>query len=477
MEWIERTEPATTARCRYCAYEASFPHWKSFIFEGRTFSVFRCPSCASLIYVPQEILSRVPETQTPEEIANRRIGDKYYLEAGYSTDHIALAVLAALAGVPPAERERHLFVDIGSGLGLSSYMARHQFGLTTITVEPSPTAALGQELLGLDVHRAYIEDLPEPVLQRLAAQPSVMHLNSVIEHLLEPAEVIRSLMARSHIEAIATVVPDGGAMDADAALGAMLPYLAPGDHLHLPTEIGMRLFFRDLGFPIFALRRMGLLLIAVGARQRADLASEAEIETTRTRFLHGLMAHRNPWLAGGAAGRLLPHAVLNRDEASLVELRRYFAGTLPREAMTAALQQGVGWDSIPFHLGPTAFWLAIDAYARGQHQEGHAWCDLVELFTDRLARDYPIYASQTLHLRGEARVHRANDLAAIGEWEVARHWLRLVIDSAGDRVLGASADQVARAEALLGRLTAPAGSLRRVRRVLLEWWRRARTGH
>lgn len=478
MQWTDADLPVADARCRYCRHQGDFPHWKSFTFENRRFSLYRCPSCASLIYVPLEILAAAQTIDLAEiarvQAGHIEIGDKYYLEVGYSTDHIALCVLAALAGVPRAEQQRHAFVDIGAGFGLSSYLAHRQFGMDTITVEPSLTGYLGSQLLGLDVYPAYIEDLPASVLERLASKPTLLHLNSVIEHLREPAEVIRALIARTHIEAIAAIVPDGGAIDPNSSFAAMLPYLAPGDHLHLPTEAGMRQFFEGLGFPIFAMRRVGLLLVAVGARQPMTFPDNSEVESTRNRFLRDLTEHPNPMLAGGAAGRLLPHAVLARDEEMLIRLRQLYAERGTPQSFIARLQQGAGWNEIPFNLGPTAFWLAVDAYSTGRSAEGHAWCDLIEVCADRLVTDYPIYASQTLHLRNESRLHRAHNLAAAGEWNAALHWVDALIGSAGDRTLGASTDQIERAQALRVALVAAPGKLGwlcRLRRVVLARWR------
>jgi hypothetical protein len=451
MGWLNRREPAAALRCAYCARTGRFPHWRSFYYNGRTFALHTCPSCKSLIYNPQASLVPFPavESLSEAELAARRIDAKFYFEAGYSAEHIAMCILGTLASVPPPERQTHLFVDIGAGLGLSSYLAKQHFGMDIVTVEPSASGALATEFFSIDVHRAFIEMLPEQVLRRLEKTPSVLHLNAIIEHILDPAAVIRALMARSKVDGISAIVPNGTAIDGGHSFGVLLPFLSPGDHMHLPSVDGMRQLFRGLGFTTFAVREMDLLLLAVGARVPFEMPSDGEINRARDEILRALTTHPIPAISGGAAARLLPNAVLANDEAALAPLRDKFTGTIRPEAMIRAIQGGASWQEIPFHLVPTAFWLAADAFRASRNPEGQLWCDVVEAFTDRLIADFPHYATLALVFRGEARVQRAHNLAAGGNRGEAIKWLRIVIESSTDSAFGATIDQVAKARELL----------------------------
>jgi hypothetical protein len=455
MGWLNNREPAAVLRCAYCTRNGRFPHWRSFNYNDRMFALHTCPSCKSLIYNPQESLVPfpAPESLSDADLAAKRIEAKFYFEAGYSAEHVAMCLLGALASVPPGGRQTHLFVDIGAGLGLSSYLASKHLGMDTITVEPSASGALATEFFSIEVHRAFIETLPEAVLLRLNETPSVLHLNAIIEHILDPAAVIRALMARSRVDGISAIVPNGTAIDGGHQFGVLLPFLSPGDHMHLPSVDGMRHLFRDLGFTEFAVREMDLLMLAVGARAPFEMPGDAEIDRTRDEILCGLMTHPNRAIAGGAAARLLPQAVLANDQATLAPLRDKFTSVIQPDAMIEAIRRGADWQEIPFHLVPTAFWLAADAFRASRSPEGQLWCDVVEVFTDRLTADFPPYATMALIFRGEARLQRAHNLAAGGNSEEAIKWLRIVIDSADDRAYGATADQVAKASELLKALS------------------------
>ena len=419
------------------------------------FALHTCPGCKSLIYNLRKSLVPFPtlESLSDAELSAKRIEAKFYFEVGYSAEHVAMCILGTLASVPPSKRETHLFVDIGAGLGLSSYLAREHFGTDTITVEPSTSGGLAKEFFSIDVHRAFIETLPPEVLRRLDSTPSVLHLNAIIEHILDPAAVIRALMARSQVDGISAIVPNGTAIDGAHQFGVLLPFLSPGDHMHLPSVDGMRHLFLGLGFTTFAVREMDLLLLAVGARAPFEMPSDAEIDKARDEILRGLTTHPNQAISGGAAARLLPHAVLANNEATLAPLREKFTDAIQPDAMIQAIRGGASWQEIPFHLVPTAFWLAADAFRAGNGPEGQLWCDVVEAFTDRLTADFPQYATMAVVFRGEARVQRAHNLAAAGNKSDAIRWLRVVIESANDSSFGATADQVTKASELLNALS------------------------
>ncbi|MCW3477666.1 class I SAM-dependent methyltransferase [Limobrevibacterium gyesilva] len=456
MQWLDTRRAPAALRCTYCGTSGDFAHHTSFSYMGRDYALYCCPLCASLIYDPPDIVVAIPKPYTEAYKQNIRVGNKYYLESGYSADFIARCGLAAMSGVPQAAWKDHLFVDVGAGLGLGSYLIQSMFDIETLVIEPSYTGELGRELLGIEIHNAYFEHLPADVMARLERKPTLLHLNSVIEHLRDPGAVIRELMQRTRIEVIAAIVPDAAAIDTNASFTAMLPYLAPGDHLHLPTAEGMRRLFHGLGFAHCEVRQVGALLMAVGAQRPIASPSQAEIDAARDRFLAKLVGHPNVQVAGGAAARLLPLALATGDEALLGRIRARFAQDLDAGQLTAMVKGGGTWAEIPFHLGPTAFWLAVDAFSRHVSEAGYVWLDLVEAFAERIAVDYPPYSMQSLDFKWESRMYRAHFLAAEGRGRAAAIWLESVVESAADAVRGARPEQVARARVALEAVLAAA---------------------
>lgn len=449
MQFLEKTEASRNIKCIYCNQVGQFPHHSSFDYIGREFALFRCPTCESLMYDPQELWYTIPKPYTAEYKEATRIGCKYYLEGGYSADFVVHCALAALGGVSASTHKDHLFVDVGAGMGLASYFVKTTCNIEVVVIEPSYSGEIGKEMLGIEIHNAYFEDLPAPVIKKLKRKPTLLHLNSVVEHLRDPAAVIRELMERTQIDAIASVVPDGDKIDPKMPFSALLPYLAPGDHLHLPTVEGMRRFYAQLGFEHCEVRDMGGLLVAVGSRFPIELPTEEVILATRDVFLRKLMKHPNAYAAYGAAGRLLPNSIFGKDPALLNELRSYFQKAIdPQKYLDLLKGSTATWDDIPFNLASISFWMGVDCFARGLNAEAYVWMDLVDAVADRIVKDLPHFAMESLDYKWEARLHRSHHVVAQAKQELAKaqQCLDSVVAAAADTVNGPRPDKIQRAK-------------------------------
>lgn len=452
MQWLETELPAAKLRCIYCATQSSFAHWGSFEHMGLEFALFKCPACESLIYNPAEFLFPItkPYSEAYKAVIRREI--KYYFETGYSMDFVTMCALFAMAGVPKSLWKDHLFVDVGAGPGIGSYLIQSLFDIETLVIEPSYSGELGKEILGMNIHNAFFEELPADVLALLSRKPTLLHLNSVVEHLRDPAGVIRELMQRTEISAIAAVVPHAPGIDKTAAFSGMLPYLAPGDHQHLPTAEGMVRLFRSLGFKHCEVRPFGALLLALGSRQPvSSFPTQDEIEKTRDDFLCRLLEHPNEHVAMGAVARLLPEAVGLQKQPLLGKLRTRLAKPHldPVRLLAILNDPDSSWDDIPFHLPTTGFWMAADASAHSDLEKGLAWLDVVDAFAERLWKDHPHLAQQSVDYLWEGRLLRANMLIVAAE-----KCTQTVADSAPDHLRRARPDQLQRAQDLLLRLSA-----------------------
>ena len=475
MSWTDKHLPDAQTKCEYCGHEGVFPHFGTYEFGPKEYSLYRCPDCGSLMYYPLVVPVRNESDMSPQAVEHYGIGNRYYLEIGFSVDHVVKCAMMALAGVPHEEQPRHLFVDIGAGIGMSSVFARPYAKMETLTVEPSPTAHTGIKLFGLNTYQAMIEDLPADVLARMRERPSVLHLNSVVEHIAHPEEALRSIMALTDVESIGIVVPDGAAIDREVPFLMQLPLLAPSDHMHLPTVAGVTKFFHRLGLPEVQIDAQNGLMVATGARRPFVLPTQAEQDAARDDFLEELARHPDPPVADGARARIISYAAQRDDPAGFDKLLASLGPGFEPAALMRLLHEESSWEKIPFYIGPTAFWVAYEALRHGHVAKGEQWCDVLELFAERMASDQMLYASTSLHYRVEARILRGATLLGRGRNEEAAYWLDRVLAPAPGESGGPNPEQRQRAQGVRARIPPP-----RPRQGLfsrLSTWVHDRTGH
>lgn len=450
MRWLEITREPAFLSCAYCGQSGNFSHFKSYEHSNDTLSLHECSNCKSLIYDLRDVdVPLAPRVDPPGPEIPREA--RYVIETGFSSYFVAKCALSALPDMPEGELRKRVFVDVGAGMGMASYFVKTLFGMQTVTVEPSFTGKLSREILGLDVHRAYFEDLPKEVLAELANKPCFLQLNSVVEHLVDPAAVLADMIRRTNVEVFAAVVPDGAAIDFDGPFLNAQPFLAPKNHRHLPTRLGMELFLKRLGFEHVSVEASAGQLTATGSRLPIRTPGEREVKLAEHLFLEHLLRHPNPLVSSGGASRLLPSAILNNDAPQLARLSRH----LPFEQNSAGILASVRgrcWDDIPFHLGQTCYWLAYQATKEGRRAAGLALLQITEAFADAIAENYPHMAMTQLEYKWAAMFMESHILAARGEFAEAAAPLRNILESGSNPLHGARVQHLRRAEAELAAL-------------------------
>jgi hypothetical protein len=457
MQWIRAALPPALLTCVYCGCEGPLPHRFSYEFVGRCYALHACPDCGSLHYFPQETLADLSAPGGEPYREDTRLGVKFNLEAGYSLDLVVHCALAALAPVAPQERASRLFVDVGAGIGLSSFFVQSFCGIGVVPIEPTYSGELGRGIFGLDIQSAFFEDLPPGIMASLGRQPCLLHLNSVIEHLYNPVETVRSLMARIDVEVIAAIVPDGEPIDPAQPMAAMLATLAPGDHLHLPTGAGMTRLLARLGFGYRAVQQIAGLLLVIGARVPVVIPDAAAVRTGCDRLLRTLLAHPDRRVAGGAASRLLSNAMAAGNITEMATLAPQVSEEIDGATILQRLRDGPAWEEVPFHLAPSSYALAQMAAANSDLPTALHWLDVVEAAAERLTSDHPTRGAQSVAYRWEARLFRAHLLKRAGRAEAAQACLESVVASAMDRNYGAAPQQVDRARVDIAALLPPSG--------------------
>jgi hypothetical protein len=444
MRWLDGTRGASSLACAYCGTTAALPHKASFLYYDREFHLHKCLSCESYVY---DFAGERPPGDDKLPIEEHKIGLKYYFEAGYSAEFIVRCALAALPQSDSARLSDYNFFDVGAGTGLGSYLVRKLFSMGGLAIEPSWTGQAAKELFRIDLEQKYFEEVDADLLRRIAQKPCLVYLNSVIEHIADPRKLLDQLLGTIDVMTVAALVPDAEWIDRSAPFLSMVPFLAPGDHLHLPTREGMQRLLADIGLPHQTVYSIGSLIMAVGSREPVIRPSEMFIGVATSLLLERLLEHSHPHVSRGAAARLLPKAVMDRDLARVDVLKRKLQIVSPGELINAI--ENRSWNDIPFHTASVCYWLAVDEFLKLRFEDALTFLSPIKPFSRRLARDYPQYALETLIYKWEAEFHRAQIFLRMGRAGEAQAIFSCIIVSASDAMEGAPKTMVERAETAL----------------------------
>ncbi|MDZ4791546.1 MAG: hypothetical protein SGJ17_10150 [Hyphomicrobiales bacterium] len=384
MSWLDVTRGPIDWHCVYCGDKGELPHHSSYVFNDFTYHLHKCPGCESLIYNPAAMGPgfglRPDETET-------RIGSKYYFEVAYSAYFTPLWALATIPDIGVADLKNYNFLDIGAGNGLGSYTIRELFDINVLPVEPSLTGECAREVFGLPVVRKYFEDIEEDLLAQLKSKPCLVHLDAVIEHLNNPRMLLQNLMSSLDIEVLSGLVPDGDGILRDEPFATSVPFLAPSDHVHLPSVAGMDKLFADLGFPFRHVIQVSKLLIVIGSKKPIIPPSDQRVRIATDLVLERLAQHPNPMVSGGAASRLLIDAVGKRKHERIEHFSKQLLPNFKPEVLVRQLQENRPWMEIPFYCSNLSYWVAFEIFAAGRYAEALPYLDVIEVFAERIVRD------------------------------------------------------------------------------------------
>lgn len=164
--------------------------------------------------------------------------------------------------LPP---DRRRILDVGSGPGFFLLYGK-QLGWKTLGIEPSPQAAAHSRELGLEI----VEDfLTREILQKLGGF-DVIHMSEVLEHIPDPADMLRLAHRMLKIDGLLCVVVPNDYNPLQHALhtacGFNSWWVAPPHHINyfdfdslsrLLLSIGFEVVLREATFPIDMFLLMG----------------------------------------------------------------------------------------------------------------------------------------------------------------------------------------------------------------------------
>jgi SAM-dependent methyltransferase len=273
----------------------------------RLVTFLRCDACSSLFCE-----DRVPFEY---ELALSSWAGEYYLEQGAGLDSMIDPVLH----LPPEPKRTML--EIGCGFGFALHFARQQRGWIVRGVDPSPIAAEGRRVLGLDIRSAYLTATPdwEDVYDVILA-------SEVVEHLPLASSVLQTLRGcLSPAGVLVLTTPDAAWVNPATDLGTLIPALSPGYHLTIYSATGLEHELRTAGFASVIIERRGAGLVAWASQQPVCLRPPTKDDRA---------AYEN-WLATVADDPTLP-ASLGEGMAYRLLKARVHAGamTTARELFT-----------------------------------------------------------------------------------------------------------------------------------------------
>lgn len=213
-------------------------------------ALLRCAECGQLLSQcsEQRYWQSMQEFDDPQgTLPNERTAERRFRRSRKFLDHIA-----ALLGKPPAEI-RLLDVGCSSGAFLGAAV---RLGFAAEGVEPAPRAAQTAQAAGLKVHQGLLQQAGYA-----DGQFDAVTLFEVIEHLKEPADLLREcrrILRPGGVMLIGTGNAAGWSM---AAMGAKWEYLdigKHGGHISFFTPQSLGLLAQRAGFAVADVRTRGV---------------------------------------------------------------------------------------------------------------------------------------------------------------------------------------------------------------------------
>ena len=232
------------------------------------------------------------------ELAPSPWAGEFDLEQGAGLD----SMIAPILHLSPEPKRTML--EVGCGFGFTLDFARQQRGWIARGVDPSPIAAEGRRVLGLDIRFAYLTEVSDP-----DDIYDVILASEVIEHLPLAGPVLRTMCARlSPAGVLALTTPDAACVTPATDLGTLLSVLSPGHHLTLYSTPALEHELRAAGFTWIKIQQRGYGLVAWASQQRLFLRPPTEDDRTACETWLATLANDTalpPSLHDGMAYRLL----------------------------------------------------------------------------------------------------------------------------------------------------------------------------
>lgn len=263
FDWID--SPGTIERpCPVCGANGAKPVRLTVDAESSgqpRLQLLDCPGCGSAFY----------DNLNHPAYDAARFGEgfcKFYVELGAGVDTMVDPLYRIdVTGVMT-------YLEIGCGFGFSLDFARFAFGWTVKGMDPSPLAAAGRAVLGLDIDSAYLVGDTA-----FGTRFDVVLCSEVLEHLPAPAELIRQLARTvSDDGALILTTPNVRSLHKDGPPADTLSILAPGFHLILYSPESLELILRQNGFSHVRVWEHANSLHAVAAHRPRATHDEAAVD-------------------------------------------------------------------------------------------------------------------------------------------------------------------------------------------------------
>ncbi|MEA3189450.1 MAG: hypothetical protein QOD77_32 [Thermoplasmata archaeon] len=260
LRWARSKAPKPAGGCPACGDATPKPQVlsvASVLDQGRL-DLYACP-CGSVYFHPFRLPAYDQGAEAASDYFAQESGLQHYVEWG-----AGISFMVDLVATARAARPFRSMLEVGCGYGLALDAARRLWGTAVVGCEPGYFGREGRARLGLDIHHAYVQDVPALHGRTF----DFVFCSEVIEHVSTPVDLARLLgdyLAPDGLLVLTT--PNAQVADSGSDLATLVPNLSPGYHVLLFGADSLAGLLRRAGFAHVVVLPRNDRLIAFASRK------------------------------------------------------------------------------------------------------------------------------------------------------------------------------------------------------------------
>lgn len=258
VHWLREVDESVPCPvCQNCSRNERFLAVK---LEGKPTDLYRCGTCQTCYFHPVRL--------SPYKDQYDEVAVQFYVEIG-------AGIRALVSPILPLQSRfdrRGAFLDVGCGFGFPVHYAKVTMEWDAVGVEPSLFADAGQQRLGIQLYRGFLEEVPE--LQ--SRQFDLVFSSEVLEHVPDPTAFVKSLLARLVDGGVLVLsTPNAAVIHEDLPLSMLDAVLSVGLHVVIFSRESLQKLLVDCGAEHVEILEDGLRLLAYASTKPFSDADRA----------------------------------------------------------------------------------------------------------------------------------------------------------------------------------------------------------